>query len=65
MRGRSLKEVQELLGHSSITMSQRYAHLAPEHLRQAVSVLEGFGISTTSTQGPIQPVETEVTTRQS
>ena len=43
MRGASLKEVQELLGHQSITMTLRYAHLSPERLRTAVTRLEGLG----------------------
>ena len=42
MRGVTLKELQELLGHASLTMTMRYAHLAPEHLRTAVSRLEGL-----------------------
>jgi len=42
MRGVSLKELQELLGHSSPTMTMRYAHLAPDHLRSAVSRLDGL-----------------------
>jgi len=46
MRGRPLKEVQELLGHKSIRMTERYSHLAPERLRDAVAMLEDF--STTS-----------------
>ena len=42
MRGVALKELQELLGHSSLAMTMRYAHLAPEHLRTAISRLEGL-----------------------
>ena len=39
MRGVSLKE---LLGHSSLAMTMRYAHLAPERLRSAVTRLGGL-----------------------
>jgi integrase len=42
MRGVSLKELQELLGHGSLAMTMRYAHLAPERLRSAVARLEGL-----------------------
>ena len=42
MRGVSLKELQELLGHATLAMTMRYAHLAPEHLRTAVSRLAGL-----------------------
>ena len=42
MRGRPLKEVQEILGHKSFSMTLRYAHLSQAHLRTAVSVLEGI-----------------------
>jgi hypothetical protein len=41
MRGVTLKELQELLG-SSLAVTMRYAHLAPEHLRTAVGRLEGL-----------------------
>ena len=34
--------MKDLLGHSSLTMVLRYAHLAPEHLRRAVSRLDGL-----------------------
>lgn len=39
-RGATLPEVKDLLGHSSLAMVMRYAHLAPEHLRAAVSRLD-------------------------
>jgi integrase len=39
-RGADLYEVQRLLGHKSHVMTQRYAHLAPENLRNAVSKLD-------------------------
>lgn len=35
-----LRHVQELLGHSTIVMTERYAHLAPGSLASAVAVLE-------------------------
>ena len=40
MRGASLKAVQELLGHSSIQMTMRYAHLAPEVVNETVRLLD-------------------------
>ena len=40
MRARSLKEVQELLGHRTFAMTLRYAHLSPDRLREAVASLE-------------------------
>jgi integrase len=38
--GATLPELKDLLGHSSLAMVLRYAHLAPEHLRSAVSRLD-------------------------
>jgi len=40
MRGVPLKAVQELLGHASMEMTMRYAHLAPEVRSHAVEVLD-------------------------
>jgi integrase len=40
MRGVPLKAVQELLGHSTIQMTMRYAHLAPQVARDAVNLLD-------------------------
>lgn len=39
--GVPLTEVRELLGHSSVQMTERYAHLAPERVRSAVGRLDG------------------------
>lgn len=40
MRGVPLKVIQELMGHSTIQMTMRYAHLAPEVARDAVRLLD-------------------------
>lgn len=39
-RGASLKAVQDLLGHQTADMTQRYAHLAPEALQSTINLLE-------------------------
>jgi integrase len=43
MRGAPLKTVQELLGHSTIEMTMRYAHLSPDARREAVQLLDRPG----------------------
>lgn len=42
MGGTPLYTVQRLLGHQSSAMTERYSHLAPDHLRDAVKGLENF-----------------------
>jgi site-specific recombinase XerD len=39
MGGVDLNTVRELLGHKSVAMTLRYAHLAPEHKAAAVETL--------------------------
>jgi len=38
--GVPLYEVQRILGHSSSTLTERYSHLAPKHLENAVAALD-------------------------
>jgi site-specific recombinase XerD len=41
MAGADIRAVQELLGHASIVMTMKYAHLSSEHRQRAVSKKEG------------------------
>ncbi len=45
--GKSLKQVATLMGNSAAIVDKVYAHLAPDHLRDAVDALEVFGQGTT------------------
>lgn len=40
MSGGELYELKNLLGHSSIEMTQKYAHLSPNHLNKSIRVLD-------------------------
>jgi hypothetical protein len=42
LKGGNLKDVQELLGHKTMTMTLRYAHLTQERKRTAVNLLNGL-----------------------
>ena len=42
MRGASLKDLQELLGHKDPRMTARYAHLSQEHKQKSVNLLVGL-----------------------
>ena len=37
INGGNILSLQRILGHSSITMTMRYAHLAPDHLQEAIA----------------------------
>ena len=49
MRGGTLKELQEILGHKNITMTMRYAHLGQEHKKKTVNLLHGLTASKNGT----------------
>ena len=40
MRGAAAKAIQDLAGHQSIAVTNRYMHLAPGALRTAIDLLE-------------------------
>jgi len=40
MNGVDIKAVQELLGHATLAMTLRYAHLAPDHRTRAIQTLD-------------------------
>jgi integrase len=42
MAGTPLYTVARLLGHSTMSMTERYSHLGPDHVREAVANLEAF-----------------------
>ena len=47
--------MKEVLGHATLAMTMRYAHLAPEHLRAEVAKTERPAQTTSvSTQGSTQ-----------
>ncbi len=48
MAGVDLTTIKEFLGHKSLKMTLRYAHLAPEHKRKAIQVLDETLQSSTS-----------------
>jgi hypothetical protein len=43
MAGAPLRDVREFMGHKSIQMTRRYAHLAPQHKLDLVRLLDGWG----------------------
>lgn len=51
MRGASIRVVQELMGHSSVTTTQRYSHLAETTKEDAIRLLVAGDISETHPKG--------------
>lgn len=49
MGGGHIVTLKEILGHASLSMTMRYAHLAPEHLNDAIRLGPLAGFDTFST----------------
>jgi len=58
MAGVDLRTVQELMGHKTITMTVRYAHLAPAHQREAIERLAQKRTDTTNDTGHTRQPQT-------
>ena len=46
----TLPALQVLMGHSNIRTTMRYVHLAPNHIDNAVAVLDSFGVQNKNTE---------------
>lgn len=61
MSGADLTTVRELLGHKTLTMTLRYAHLAPSHKVKALEMLETALNDTSTIQKLYNPQKKELT----
>jgi len=62
MTGVDLRTVQDLMGHKSILMTMKYAHLSPDHKRMAMEMLESRFLEkspATFHNSPLPPHSTE------
>ena len=50
MRGGALPALQKLLGHATLAMTMRYAHLAPDYVRAEVAKTERPAPAVTQTE---------------
>jgi site-specific recombinase XerD len=50
MKGASLKDLQELLGHMTISMTTCYTHPSQAHKKKAVNLLQGLTVSSEAHQ---------------
>lgn len=58
MNGGNILVLQRILGHSTVTMTMRYAHLAPDHLKEAVRLNPLASFDTLSTPTKKRPKKT-------
>ena len=54
MAGVDIRTIAQLMGHGTIQMSMRYAHLSPDHNQSAVDKLVGFGMEGTPKRTPVK-----------
>jgi site-specific recombinase XerD len=60
MKGAPLGDFADLLGHKSLTMTRRYAHLGPNRLHEVVSLLEATDTTRDTEQTAVSPAVVQV-----
>ena len=63
MAGVDLTSVKELLGHKSLAMTTRYAHLSPSHKRKAVNTLDSV-LNNSQKESPVHNSSTQLGARE-
>ena len=54
MKDAPLEDIADLLGHKSLTMTRRYAHLGPNKLHAVVSLLEPTATTTATNESDLE-----------
>jgi integrase len=60
MKGAPLEDIADLLGHKSLTMTRRYAHLGPNKLHAVVSLLGASDTTTDTSQNGVAATTSRV-----
>ena len=60
MKGTPLEDIADLLGHKSLTMTRRYAHLGPNKLHRVVSLLGATATTTATGENTSEPAAVQV-----
>src|SRR5271166_1274974 len=60
MKGAPLEDIADLLGHTSLTMTRRYAHLGPNKLHAVVSLLKPTATTTATSEIGSEAITSQV-----
>ena len=63
MRGGNLLALSKILGHAKVSMTEKYAHLAPDHLRNEITRTERATPVLEPTLEPSDPASGEESTQ--
>ena len=60
MKGAPLQDIADLLGHKSLTMTRRYAHLGPNKLHAVVSLLGASATTSATSENGSEAITSQV-----